>query len=67
MNNSRKSLYGGYNYGVAFPYSFADKALKKIPYYVCNRLKLSIFLVGPKGEVEKYGHRKLKIVQKKND
>jgi len=30
-------------------------------------LRLSIFLVNPKGEVEKYDHRKLKIVQKHND
>lgn len=65
MHTSRKSLYGGYNYGVAFPCSFKDKVLKKIPYYVCNRLRLSIFLVNQKGEVEKYDHRKMKIVQKK--
>jgi len=65
MHTSRKSLYGGYNFGVAFPYSFKDKALKKIPYYVCNRLRLSIFLVDNGGNVEKYDHRKLKIIQKK--
>lgn len=67
MHTNRKSLYGGYNYGVALPFSFKDKVLKKIPYYVCNRLRLSIFLVNQKGEVEKYDHRKLKIIQKKND
>ena len=67
MHTDRKSLYGGYNYGVAFPYSFKDKVLKKIPYYVCNRLRLSIFLVNQKGEVKKYDHRKLKIIQNKND
>ena len=66
MHTSRQSLYGGYNFGVAFPYSFKDKALKKIPYYVCNRLRLSIFLVNQKGEVEKYDHRKLKIIQKRD-
>ena len=65
MHTSRKSPYGGYNFGVAFPYSFKDKALKKIPYYVCNRLRLSIFLVDNGGNVEKYDHRKLKIIQKK--
>ena len=63
MHTNRKSLYGGYNYGVAFPYSFKDKVLKKIPYYVCNRLRLSIFLISPKEEVEKYDHRKLKVIQ----
>lgn len=67
MHTSRRALHGGHYYGVAFPYSFKDKALKKIPHYVCNRLRMSIFLVNPKGEVEKYGHKKLKIIQKKND
>jgi len=66
MHTSRKSPYGGYNYGVAFPYSFKDKLLKKIPYYACNRLRMSIFIVNQKGEVEKYDHRKLKIIQKNN-
>ena len=67
MHTKRKALYGGYNYGIAFPYSFKDRVLKKIPYYVCNRLRLSIFLVNPKGEVKKYDHRKLKSIQKYND
>ncbi len=66
MHTSRKSRYGGYNFGVAFPYSFKDKVLKKIPYYVCNRLRLSIFLVNQKGEVEKYDHRTLKAIQKEH-
>lgn len=64
MHTARKSLYGGYNYGVAFPISFKKIALKKIPYYVCNRLRLSIFLVEANGHVEKYDHRKLKMIQK---
>lgn len=51
MHTNRKSLYGGYNYGVAFPCSFKERTLKKIPYYVCNRLRLSIFLVNHKKEV----------------
>jgi hypothetical protein len=63
MHTRRKSMYGGYNYGIAFPYSFKDKVLKKIPYYVCNRLRLTIFLVNSKGEVEEYNHRKLRFIQ----
>jgi hypothetical protein len=63
MHTNRKSPYGGYNYGVAFPYSFKSKVLRKIPFYVCNRLRLSIFLVDNKGNVEKYDHRKLKRIQ----
>lgn len=63
MHTSRKALYGGYNYGVAFPMSFKKIALSKIPFYVCNRLRLSVFLVSEKGQVEKYDHRKLKAIQ----
>jgi hypothetical protein len=63
MHTNRKALYGGYNYGVAFPISFKRIALSKIPYYACNRLRLSIFLVDEKGRVEKYDHRKLKATQ----
>lgn len=65
MHTNRRSLYGGYNYGVALPTSFEKIALHKIPYYVCNRLRLSIFLVNHRGEVEKYNHRKLKKIQTK--
>lgn len=65
MHTDRRALYGGYNYGVAFPYSFKNRALQKIPYYVCNRLRLSIFLVNEKGGVEEYNHRKLKTIQNK--
>ena len=60
MHTKRKSIYGGYNFGVAFPKSFKKIALSKIPYYVCNRLRLSVFLVDNKGKVEKYNHIKLK-------
>ena len=65
MHTKRKALYGGYNYGIAFPYSFKKRVLEKIPYCVCNRLRLTIFLVNPKGEVEGYNHRKLKRTQNK--
>lgn len=67
MHTKRKALYGGYNYGIAFPYSFKNRVLKKIPYYICNRLRLSIFLVNPNGEIEKYAHKKLKIIQEHNN
>ncbi len=65
MHTDRRALHGGYNYGVAFPISFKNIALKKIPYYVCNRLRLSIFLVNHNSEVEKYDHRRLKKIQQK--
>lgn len=65
MHTDRKAIYGGYNYGIAFPHSFKEKVLKKIPYYVCNRLRITIFFVDDKGEVEEYNHRKLKTLQVK--
>ncbi|MDO8734828.1 MAG: hypothetical protein Q7K21_06685, partial [Elusimicrobiota bacterium] len=64
MHTDRKSQYGGYNYGIAFPYSFKELVLKKIPYYVCKSLKLFIFFVSYKGEVEECDHKKLKDIQK---
>ena len=66
MHTDRKGLYGGYNYGIAFPSSFKKRVLQKIPYYVCNRLRLCIFIVNEKGIVEEYNHRKLKVIQNKN-
>jgi len=65
MHTDRKSVYGGYYYGVAFPVSFKKMALRKIPYYVCNRLKLSIFIVNKNGKVDKYDYKKLKKLQTK--
>lgn len=67
MHTNRRSQYGGYNYGVAFPNSFKNKVLKTIPFYVCNRLRMSVFLVDDKGKVEKYDHRKLKRIQNNHD
>lgn len=64
MHTARKSNYGGYDYGVAFPSSFQKIALRKIPYYVCKRLRMSIFIVGSKGHVEKYDYKKIKLLQK---
>ena len=63
MHTDRKGLYGGYNYGIAFPSSFKKRVLQKIPYYACNRLRLCIFIVNEKGKVEEYNHRKLKVIQ----
>lgn len=63
MHTRKKDRYGGYNYGIAFPHSFKHRVLEKIPYYVCNRLRLTIFLVNSKGEVEEYDHRRLKTIQ----
>lgn len=63
--NRRKGLYKyGYKYGIAFPYSFKKRVLSKIPYDICNKLNLNIFLVNPNGSVEEYNHKQLKTIQK---
>jgi hypothetical protein len=62
--NRKKGLYKyGYKYGIAFPYSFKNRVLSKIPYDTCNKLNLNIFLVNPKGQVEEYNHKQLKTIQ----
>lgn len=65
MHTKRRSPYGGYNYGIALPKSFEKIALEKIPFYVCNKLRLSIFIVDKNSNVEKYDYRKLKKIQNK--
>src|SRR3989344_9533513 len=51
MHTNKKGSYGGYNYGIAFPESFKNRVLSKIPFYACNKLRLSIFLVNSGGGV----------------
>ncbi|KKS45061.1 MAG: hypothetical protein UV08_C0010G0008 [Parcubacteria group bacterium GW2011_GWA2_42_18] len=58
----KRSYKWGYKYGVAFPYSFKN-VLKKIPYDVCYKLNLYVFLVYLSGKVEEYNHKKLKKIQ----
>lgn len=66
MHTKGKSGYKyRYKYGVAFPISFKLKALKNLPYDVCNKLNLYIFLVDSFGNVEKYSHKELMKIQSK--
>jgi len=64
MHTNRKSRYGGYNFGVAFPISFKEKVIKRIPYYICKNLRLSLFFVKHNGNVEKIIWNDLKKMQK---
>lgn len=63
MHTDRKSRYGGYNFGVAFPVSFKEKAIKRVPFYVCKNLRLSLFFVNCDGKVEKITWSELKKIQ----
>lgn len=52
-----------YKYGVGYPASFKDLIVRRLPYDVCDKLNLYIFLVDETGEVEMLGWRDLKKVQ----
>lgn len=64
MHTNRKSPYGGYNFGIAFPVSFKGKVIKRVPYYACKHLRLSLFFVNGNGDVEKITWQELKKHQK---
>ncbi|HOI97789.1 MAG TPA: hypothetical protein PLA19_04795 [Candidatus Pacearchaeota archaeon] len=64
MHTNRKSRYGGYNFGIAFPASFREKVIKRVPYYVCKCLRLSLFFVSFNGSVEKIIWQELRKYQK---
>ncbi|MFH1402313.1 MAG: hypothetical protein ABIG87_01665 [Patescibacteria group bacterium] len=63
MHTNRKSRHGGYNFGVAFPVSFRGKVIKRIPFYACKNLRLSLFFVNYNSKVEKITWGKLKKMQ----
>ena len=52
-----------YKYGVGYPAAFKDLIARRLPYDVCDKLNLYIFLVDESGEVEMLGWRDLKKIQ----
>lgn len=54
----------GPKYGVGFPESFEDLVQRRLPYDVCYKLNLHVFLVNADGKVRFYDWKKLKVVQK---
>ncbi len=65
MHTKRKARYKyGYKYGIAFPISFKRKALKNLPFDVCDKLNLYVFFVNARGFVEKLDYKMLKKLQK---
>ena len=50
-------------YGVAFPASFREKVLRRIPWKAAKTLRLSVFLVKTDGEVKQYTPRDLRGYQ----
>ena len=53
----------GYKYGIAAPNSWRKKVIKHLPYYVCKKLNLHVFLVGSDEEVEYLSWKELKALQ----
>ena len=54
-----------YKYGVGYPAAFKDLVARRVPYDICDKLNLYIFLVDESGEVEMLGWRDLKKLQSK--
>lgn len=54
-----------YKYGVGYPKSFKDLIVRRLPYDVCDKLNLYVFLVDQDGEVEMLGWRNLRKLQSK--
>jgi len=60
MNTSGTTRY---YYGIALPKKSADKAIKRLPYQVAQKLLLHIFSVSKKGDVVRYRPADLKRLQ----
>jgi len=54
-----------YKYGIGYPASFRDLVVRRLPYDVCDKLNLYVFLVDENSKVEMIGWRDLKKVQVK--
>lgn len=52
-----------YKYGVGYPASFRDLVKRRLPYDVCDKLNLYVFLVDESGEVEFLDWKALKRQQ----
>ena len=52
-----------YKYGVGYPASFRDLVVRRVPFDVCDKLNLFIFLVDENKKVELLDWKKLKILQ----
>jgi hypothetical protein len=53
----------GYKYGIGFPFSFEPLVLRRLPWAVCHRLNLYVFLVDADGSVRMFDWREIKRLQ----
>lgn len=54
----------GHKYGVGLPVSFKKLIIERLPYSVCYKLTLFVFIVDSKGKVEEFDWKKLRKLQK---
>jgi len=54
----------GPKYGIGFPESFEDLVRRRLPYDVCYKLNLHVFLVNADGKVKSYDWKQLKAIQR---
>ena len=62
---TRMSPSSLYWYGIALPYTFESRVVRRIPWEVCKKLRLKIFLVDSKEKVREITWKELKKLQSK--
>ncbi|MFZ3068974.1 MAG: hypothetical protein WA052_01525 [Microgenomates group bacterium] len=63
QSNGTRGYKYRYKYGVGYPTSFKNLIVRRLPYDVCDKLNLYIFLVDETGEVELLDWKGLKKIQ----
>lgn len=63
---SRMKYKALYKYGIGLPESYSDKIFRRLPWVVCKKLRLYIFLVNKDEKVKYYSWKDLKKAQTKN-
>ena len=53
----------GYRYGIALPHTIAQRALRRLPWRIAKRLRLSVFSVDSSGKVKESRWKDLKKKQ----
>jgi len=62
-SDGKRGYKYGYKYGVGYPSSFRDLIVRRLPFNVCDKLNLYVFLVDENKKVELLDWKKLKALQ----
>ena len=57
---SRMRSKSKYWYGLAFPYTFKDKVIRRLPKEICKKLRIKVLLVNKEGKIEELTWRDFK-------